>query len=248
MSGPKILTLDIETAPAQVYVWDIFRPIIGIDQIISPTRVICLAAKWHHEKRVRFLAEWDHIDFIEHTRDLLDEADIVVTYNGNNFDIPHLNREFDAYGLAHPSPFHSVDLYRAVKKRERHLSHKLAWVSQQKAIAEKADSGGFQTWLDLASEDEKVRAKAQRKMKAYNIQDVRTTEQLFDNMLPHLSLPNFALYSEEVDGALLCPAGHERFKKDGWKVTRTRRYQQYQCLDCGRYFSDTRSSGSVGTT
>lgn len=248
MTGPRILTIDIETAPAKVYVWDIFRPFVSIDQIIEPTRVICLAAKWHGEKKVHFLAEWDSDSWLLSAWGLMDQADVVVTYNGDNFDLPHLNREFDAAGLGAPSPYRSVDLYKVVKKQERHLSHKLAWITQQKNLSGKVDSGGFSTWLRLASSDPLVREKAQRHMRKYNVQDVVTTEELFDNMLPHIKLPHVALYGESLDNGLTCPLGHTDFQKRGFRLTNTRRYQRYACNVCGRFFSDTQSCGSVGTT
>lgn len=247
MSGPKILTLDIETAPAKVYVWDIFKPFVSVDQIIEPSRVICMAAKWHHEKKVMFFSEWDDENWITDVHALLNEADVVVHYNGDNFDLPHLNREFGAAGLGPVSPFKSVDLYREVKKRERHLSHKLLYISKAKGLSGKADSGGFRTWINLASEDEAVRTKAQSHMKKYNMQDVRTTEELFDNMRPHIKLPHVSLFGESLDGGLTCPDGHTNFQKRGWRVNNTRRYQAYQCQDCGKWFSDNRSGGSVST-
>jgi DNA polymerase elongation subunit (family B) len=246
MTGPKILTLDIETRPAQVYVWDIFKPFVSIDQVIEPGGLLSFAAKWHGEKKVHFYSDWEHGHeaMVRAAWELLNEADIVVTYNGDNFDILHLNREFSLLELGPHAPFRSVDLYKVVKKQERHLSHKLAWVTQVKMLSGKVDPGGFKTWLGVLADD----PKAQAQMKRYNIQDVRTTEELFDNMLPFIKMPHVALYGEEMDGGLTCPLGHTRFQKRGYRLTNTRRYQRYQCQDCGRFFSDNRSSGSVSTS
>lgn len=250
-TGPKILTVDIETSPAEVYVWDIFKPTIGVNQIIKPTRVICFAAKWLHEPKVNFHAEWltSQSDMVEAAHRYFDEADVVVTYNGNNFDIPHLNREFDQWDLKEPAPYHSVDLYRVVKRNERFLSHKLVYVSKQLGLSGKMDSGGFQTWIDLASEDERTRKRAQLLMARYNKQDVRTTEELYLRVLPKIHLPSRALW---VDGAEEnCPrpgCGSSNVQRRGFKTTLTRKYRRYQCQDCGGWFSETRSSGSVGTS
>lgn len=246
--GPKILTLDIETRPAKVYVWDIFKPFINIEQIIEPGGVICMAAKWHHEKSAIFLSEWDDPNWQLDAWNLLNDADIVVTYNGDRFDIPHLNREFDELGFSAPSPFHSADLYKAVRKRERHISHKLAWVTKAKQLSGKMDSGGFRTWLDLNSDDELVVQRARRKMRKYNLQDVFTTEELFDNMLPHLTLPAYGLYEDGRQGCPRPGCGSTHVKRNGYKVARSRKYAQYQCQDCGGYFSETRSDSSVGVS
>lgn len=245
--GPRILTIDIETSPAQVYCWDIFKPFISIDMIIRPTRVICFAAKFTDEKKVRFHSEWtDGIGgMLSAARDLLSEADIVVTYNGDNFDIPHLNREFDQWDLSSPSPFHSVDLYKVVKRRNRFLSHKLAYVTQELGLSGKIDNGGFKTWIDLESEDERTRDRARALFTRYNKQDVRTTEELFLKELPNIKLPSRRLFGGHGD----CPRCDSRnVQRRGFKTTLTRRYQRYQCLDCGGWFSETRSESSTGAT
>lgn len=248
-TGPRILTIDIENSPAQAYVWDIFKPFISIDQIITPPRVICFAAKWHGEKKVNFHAEWlsSQSDMVEAAARYFDEADIVVTYNGDGHDIPLLNREFTLWGITSPSPFKSVDLYKHLKRREKYLSHKLAYITQERGLSGKLETGGFKLWRDLQSEDPDVRARAQRQMAKYNKRDVVTTEEVFDQELSNIKLPHIALYGEALDGGLTCPLGHTDFISRGWKRTLTRRYRQFQCKTCGRYFSDTRSSGSVGT-
>jgi hypothetical protein len=50
VTAPKILLLDIETAPATAYVWKLFDENVGLDQLITPGRIICWAAKWYKGK------------------------------------------------------------------------------------------------------------------------------------------------------------------------------------------------------
>ena len=59
MPKPKILLLDIETAPSIAYVWRLFDENISVDQIISPTRMICWASKWYGQKDISFASEWN---------------------------------------------------------------------------------------------------------------------------------------------------------------------------------------------
>src|SRR3546814_9474335 len=47
---------------------------------------------------------------------LLSEADAVVTYNGDRYDIPKAMGEFVLEGLMPPPPPTSIDLMKAVKK------------------------------------------------------------------------------------------------------------------------------------
>ena len=49
---PKILVIDIETAPASGYIWKLFDVNISLSQLIDTSKVICFAAKWYGEKKV----------------------------------------------------------------------------------------------------------------------------------------------------------------------------------------------------
>ena len=54
---------------------------------------------------------------------MLDEADVVVTFNGDKFDLKILNQEFLMAGLGPASPYKSVDLYKVVKRKFRFTSN-----------------------------------------------------------------------------------------------------------------------------
>ena len=53
---PRILMIDIETAPIQAYVWGIWDQNVGINQIIEPGYTLCFAAKWVGEHKVTFMS------------------------------------------------------------------------------------------------------------------------------------------------------------------------------------------------
>ncbi len=44
--APKILLLDIETAPHRVFAWGLWGQDIHLDQIEEPGYTLCWAAKW----------------------------------------------------------------------------------------------------------------------------------------------------------------------------------------------------------
>lgn len=245
MTGPRILTLDIETAPALVWTFSLFKPYLTIDHVEEPDRVICFAAKWRDEERMQFFSEWQHghDGMVEAAFDLLDEADIVVTYNGDGFDFPHLNREFDLAQLGWPSGYHSADLYKVGKKKERYLSHKLDYITQQLGLGHKLHHEGFQMWLDVMAGD----PLAQAKMQGYNEQDVRITEELFDDWLPLIdSMPAFALYTDDDDGTPTCPkCGSDHVQRRGYAMTKLRKYPRYHCQSCGAWSKGQRSVKGV---
>ena len=94
----KILLIDLETSPTTAAVWGLYGVNISINQIKAPGRTLCAAMKWLGEpdKKTVFVSQWK-TGFDEMTKMLhavLSEADAVITYNGNKFDLPTLNREF----------------------------------------------------------------------------------------------------------------------------------------------------------
>lgn len=104
MTNSRILFLDIETKPAIAYVWRLYDENVGLEQLIEAGGVICFGAQWLGEKETIFFSEWEHgrDAMIQAAHALLTEADAVVTYNGDKFDLPKLLGEFVLLGLAPP--------------------------------------------------------------------------------------------------------------------------------------------------
>lgn len=252
----KALVLDIETQRAIVETFSLFRPFIGIDRVVKPSRVLCWAAKWRGEDKVLFKAAWDDDDEDAYLRmmqavwDLMDEADIVVSWNGDRFDVQWLESEFLRLGLGRPMPYKSVDLIKSVKKwfKGGLLSMKLDWSSRTLLGDRKTNHGGADLWHDIRWGTRAEKRAAQKVMKAYNIHDVELTEQLFEKHLPYLNL-NLALYEDTVDdGVMRCvKCNSDNLKKDGVKayVTAAGVYQMHRCLDCG---ATSRGKRTRGTT
>lgn len=231
--APKILTLDIETSPHLVWSFDLWNANITPDKIVQPSRVLCFAAKWHGTKTVEFHAEWE-----EGGRDamvaalwrLLNEADIVVHYNGARFDIPHIQRELHLAGLTPPSPFQQVDLLRVHRSQFKFASNRLGYVSEQIGIGTKLETGGWSLWQGVLSGD----PAAQAKFKRYNIQDVRLTEQLLDALGPWIkNFPHVGMWTENASACYRC--GGTDLTHQGAVYTKTAIYPKKHCTDCGAW-------------
>lgn len=258
MSERKILTLDIETSPHLGYFFSMKNTYITPVQIIEPTRMISFAAKWAGKPAVMFESEYEgfkghsHERMVRKAHELLNEADVVVHYNGDNFDLRHMGREFRKYGLGDPSPSASVDLWKVVKKKEDWASHKLAYITEQYHLSGKMENSGWILWLGvLGVFGEEARRKFWYQMRRYNKQDVRTTEELFFEArdlitnLPHVSLYN----DDEIDpDNPVCGICEGLLHRRGHAYTKTRRYPRYHCPACNKWHKGTRSDRSVGTT
>lgn len=228
----RLLTIDVETRPIEARVWGLWGQNVGINQIMDPGGLLSFAAKFHGERKVHFYSAWDDgvPAMAKALHRLLEEADGVIGWNSNKFDLRWINSQFLLHGMSKPSPFVKLDLLRSVKRQVQLPSYKLDFVAQWLGLGKKLKTGGFDLWTDVLAGDEK----AQRLMRRYNIMDVRLTEQVFDRLHDRgwvLGMPNQA-----IDGGHCCPnCGGERLQARGWQMTKTRRYQRYQCRDCGTW-------------
>lgn len=229
----KVLTLDLETSPNLAHVWSLWNTNVGLSQLIESGEVLCFAAKWHDKKQVMFFSVKQHgkAVMLEAAHKLLSEADVVVHFNGQRFDIPHLNREFLEAGMEPPAPFAQVDLLKVVKRQFRFPTNKLDYVAQKLGVGGKAPHTGHQLWVDCLSGDEKAWAL----MRKYNTQDVVITERVYNKLMPWIpSHPNHRLYSESDE--LVCPnCGGPELKMQGKAYTSMSVYQRYRCADCGKW-------------
>lgn len=178
----KILLLDIETTPMQVYAWGLWDQNISIDQIIKSTEMLCFGARWLGSKKVIFKST--HHDgkkaMLEELHKLMDEADLLVGWNSASFDHKHINREFLQAGMVPPSPTKDLDLMSVTKANFLFPSNKLDYVAQKLGVGAKVKHSGFSLWIKCMDGD----SKAWAEMKKYQIQDVNLLVDLYDVLLP----------------------------------------------------------------
>lgn len=241
---PRILTIDIETSPNLAYVWGLYNQNVSLSQLQDSTRVISFAAKWYGENKVLFFSEHHNSrsEMIKAAWDLLNEADIVISYNGISFDVKHLQREFLTAGLTPPSPFKNVDLLRTVRSEFKFPSNKLDYVSQAIGIGEKIKHEGQELWNLVLAGDKK----AWEKMKKYNIQDVKLTESLFDHLGAWIkSMPHLSLWTREPHACHRCNS--KDLIQNGFGHTASAVYVRLHCQACGAWNRGITSMGKTYT-
>jgi DNA polymerase elongation subunit (family B) len=228
----KILHLDIETAPNIVYTWGLFNQNVGLDQIVESGHTLCWAAAWHTRPNTvmyKSIYHTDENDMINTIHALLEEADIVVHYNGRKFDMPILNKEFVKLGLEPPTPYQQVDLLETARRRFRFVSNKLDYVAQFLGLGSKLPHKGMKLWNECLAGD----AKAWATMKKYNIQDVKLLPKLYNKLLPWINNhPNVTLFTDSEEVACT-NCGSHNIKKNGVEHLQTQSYQRYKCNECG---------------
>ncbi len=233
---PKILLLDIETAPATAYVWKLFDENVGLEQLIAPSRILCWAAKWYRGEWHAADERGNRLAMLKLLHALLSEADAVVTYNGDRFDIPKVNGEFVSAGLNPVPPIPSIDLYRTVKKLG-YQSNKLMFVAKHLGIGEKISTEGFKLWADVLTGS----GKAWAKMLRYNRRDVALMERLYTKLRPYIK--THPMLHAHSAGCPVC--GAFKVQRRGNRRTRAFTIERLHCRGCGSWFDGRRCKGNA---
>jgi len=249
----KVLCLDIETQRAITETFTLYKPFIHIDRVIVPTRVLCFAAKWRDEDKVIFKSCWDdpvtvggtnpeaeaaYLKMMQAAYDLCDEADIVVTYNGDRFDLDWFNWECGRLKLGRPGPYKSIDLIKTNKTwfKGAQLSLKLDWSCRQWLKDRKVPHGGTDLWHDIRWGTRDEKRAACKLMRQYNEYDTVLTGRLFEDYLPWLTV-NLALYDtvageDDLLHCTKCNSTNVHRRGSKYFVTLAGTYNLWRCADC----------------
>lgn len=220
MGKPKILVLDIETSPATAYVWKLFDENIGLDQLITPSKIISVGAKFIGCSKTYYKDLYDgEKNMLQMAADLLSEADAVVTYNGDKFDLPKLTGAFLLHKIKLPPPPVSIDVLKTVRKLGLQ-SNRLAFASPYFDLGTKG-STNFKLWRKFMDKDKDAR----KKMRLYNLRDVRVLEQLYKKVLP--AIKSHPRVHSSIGTCVKC--GSKKLQYRGYYRTKTRTYRRFSC-------------------
>lgn len=235
---PKILIFDIETAPMSAFVWKRYKENISLEQTISESFMLCWSAKWLYEEKVlgdcltpiEAREENDH-RIVNSLYKLVDEADILVAYNGKNFDIPYMNQRFLVWGFPPYTPSHIVDPYETAKSVFRFSSNKMDNIATQLGLQNKIKTD-FSLWKNCMIGD----AQALKDMLTYNKQDVVVLEEIYCRILPWIkNHPNVANYLDDKHACIKCGSSNIE-KLDRYFYTPSGKYELFRCKSCGAIF------------
>ena len=235
MANPqKILILDIEWRPVKALVWRAWDETVSPEQILEDGGVLCVGLKWLGKKEKWLFSEWEHGKkrMLRGVHKMLSEADAVVTYNGDKYDLPKLNGEFLRYGFRPPNPPTSIDLIKTIKKLGFFMN-RLAFIGPFLGLGGKVSHEGFELWVKVMNRDER----AIKKMTRYALKDVTLTEKLYKRIRPFImNHPHLGEMSSRKCGA----CGSNKVQSRGYRRTRANRIQRLQCQACGSWRDGTK--------
>lgn len=243
--NPKVLILDIETSLLLVETFDIFNTFISPDQIIEDWRLYSWSAKWLGESKIEYRDLRQGITLSNEKRiakemwQKLDEADVIVTQNGKQFDSKRLNAKFAEFGFNPPSPYKHIDTKQIAKRYFGFTSNGLEYLAKKLDLKHKKLKHAKFPGKELWREAKKGNPEAWKEMERYNKQDVLALEELYRKVAPWDTTVNLSIYSESLSGCPVCQS--KRLEKRGFALSKTGKYQRYQCQDCGAWSKDGRN-------
>lgn len=240
MSDPKILVLDIETAPVTAYVWSLWDQNVGLNQIKSDWHILAWAAKWYGDapSKTAYMDNRNSEDISDDSllvmglAALIEQADILITQNGDKFDLKKINARAAIHGFPPIKVCKSVDTLKESRKVFSFTSHKLEYMTEKlntkykKLKHEKYP--GFELWKAILNGDKK----AWKEMRKYCIHDVLATEELYKNIQGWIKTQNLATYHNDL--TLRCHCGSKNVKPKEIRRIASGHFQGYKCHDCGK--------------
>jgi hypothetical protein len=234
---PRILFLDIETAPIEARVWSRFDVTVGLNQITRDWFIMSYAAKFRGEETIHYLDQRysepmeDESQLLEGIHYLMSQADIIVAHNGNKFDFKRLNTRFAKFKMPPVGIKRYMDTMVMAKRVFSLTSNALDFIAGFFGIEGKFKSRKFvgqELWNACLAKT----IEAWNEMELYNKQDVVVLEAVFEKLLPYDRTLNLTPYLEENT----CTCGSNDFKRHDYFVSQTSKILIFKCVSCQKEY------------
>lgn len=233
---PKILLLDIETTRMHVGVWRLGKQRISPDNVVKDWFMLGWGAKWlfSSETMSDFVTSEEALKrddkrVCESLWKLVNDCDIIISHNGNNFDIPKINTRFILNGLQPPAPYVTIDTKKIAYKQFGFSSNCLNYLGKIMLSKEKIHTE-YQLWIDC----EEGKQESIDYMEDYCKGDVGLLEEVYLELRPWIkSHPNLAVLMDAKEPC--CPnCGSFDIKEEShYYTTPQNRYVAVRCNSCG---------------
>jgi len=235
-SLPKILLLDVETSPLEVYVWGLYKQRINHQNVISDWFIFSWSAKWLFSPEMmsdvltpKEAVNGDDKRIMKSIWELIDEADILIGHNIDRFDKRKLNTRFIMNGLKPPMPYLTIDTLTVAQRNFSFASNRLDYLGE--LIRNKGKiATNFELWKRCKAGDKE----ALTEMETYNKEDVALLEEVYVFLRPWIkSHPNLAILMDAKEPC--CPnCGSFNIEvTDHYYTTPANQYRAVRCGDCG---------------
>lgn len=233
----RILFWDIETAQMELtlktYSLKTYSKYLPSSAITRPIWMPCAAWQWRGEKKVhsvsvlddpkRFKKNYsDDFHVVKTLHGLMEEADIIIAHNGDNFDWKELNKAIVCHDLPPMPHVRKIDTLKMARGHFRFEGNDLRYLARRLGVAQKDDPPN---WDKVSSGD----VAAIKECIAYNKKDIAPLVGVFEKLYPH------AKVKLHTSGCPYCGSG--RIIRRGERAFNVR----MTCRDCQKHFTFTQA-------
>lgn len=188
----KRLFFDIETGYyiLKIRAWQMknWQKYFNTDDIVQEKQIICISYKWQYEDTVHTL-DWrmGEKQMIKEFVKIMGEANEIIAYNGDRFDIRELRTRAIYHGVLMFPTYRTLDPLKKNRQYFNFASNKLDYVAQFLNTGRKLEHEGFDMWKKIVEEDDE---KALEEMISYCEHDVIILEDTFFVLNPFITHNN----------------------------------------------------------
>lgn len=240
--GPRVLFYDLETGFNVMAAFALF----GTDyhphtNILQERSIICSNWMWLGEDKVHGVSVLDDPkrfkknpadDFhvVSTMRNVLEEADVVVTHNGDQFDNKYMKARSIYHGFGPLAPFKSVDTKKIAKTGFMFNSNRLDYLGRFLGVGKKIETRP-NLWIEALRGD----IKAIKEMVHYGKGDVTLLRDVFLKLQPWMpEHVNRELYGGGADECPRCASRNVQRRGEHRAISQV--YQRWQCQSCSGWF------------
>lgn len=237
---PRILLFDLETSGILVRIFRLGEQVVGLPQIVEDSYLLGFAAKFLGDPKV-FYMDQSKAEVLSDTkamlrvlRNLLLEADVVITQNGKNFDEKVANAVFILNGLDPVPKYAHMDTLQMSRGRFKFTSHKLEYMAKALDVPCKKLMNRKFIGMELWNQCHARNPEAWAEMKEYCVGDVLALDGVFEKLRPW-GVGGVNLNAFYSDNVFRCQCSSSEFHRRGYAYTSAGKFQRFQCKSCAAW-------------
>ncbi len=244
---PHVIVFDEETSPMSGYFFGGTYETNIVGRVIEYETIICISYWDSITKKIKNIAQWDFPDWkkgkwndknlIKCFRDIIikGDYDVIAGQNSDQFDIKLFNARLAFWGFDPLPECKTLDTKKIAKSKIKLPSYSLDTMANFFGFGGKYHHSGLDMWFNSRDGIKKD----QKEMTYYCNVDVELTKNVLYKLLPFIKWTGEFVFINE-DG-VTCPnpvcqstymtKSHNRLVKGGIRY-------QYQCQECGAYYTN----------
>jgi len=170
------------------------------------------------------------------------KADVWLTHFGTYYDHLFVNTRLLYHGLpVLPPTFPHIDTWKTARNRLKLRNNRLITISEFLGTEDEKNAIKPEQWIRALG----GHTPSMRYIVEHCRRDVLVLEEVYNRLRP-LIIDHPALHGINRGACAVC--GANLLQKRGYHLTRTRKYQRYQCQGCGSWSKDSRPMSEAKTS